>query len=99
MDSEMDTPSNFIKIPLYGMYYLTDLEDFSGFDENEWTKFRAPYSGDEFEEISDAIRWAVRNPDFDFASLLPGLPHDNATIYQYFSKLAASLDNPEKRLS
>lgn len=83
---------NFLKIPLYKLYYIKSVDDFRGLDNDDLTALRDEYSTDELKSIMNSLEWASRNPDFDFSSLLPKLGHSNTDIYRYLCTVHQSLN-------
>lgn len=77
---------NFLKIPLYKLYYIEDVNDFTGFDKEALDEIIAEYEPEEIEGILNSLEWANNHPDYDFSSMLPDLNHSNADIYEYVSK-------------
>ena len=82
---------NFLKIPLNKLYFIDDVETFSGLSIQDLDSLRTEYDESELNEIIESIKWARQNPDFDFLSLLPKLKHSNEDIYKYLCKLEFSL--------
>jgi len=82
---------NFLKIPLNKLYFIDDVETFSGLSIQDLDSLRTEYDESELNEIIESIKWARQNPDFDFLSLLPNLKHSNEDIYKYLCKLEFSL--------
>jgi len=74
----------WLRIPVYKLYYLDFVEGFEGLDETELSKFDTAYSLEERRNIIEALRWAAKNPTYDFNELLPGLEWPNEGIYKYF---------------
>jgi hypothetical protein len=77
----------FLRIPLYKLIYIENIDGFSGLKDSEIKQFYIDYTSDEVENIMNALAWGVENHDFDFRSLLPDLRHSNDTIYRYIVKL------------
>lgn len=82
-----------LRIPLYKLYYVDNIDNFVGLDKDELNAFREDYSQQEIEEIINALKWAVENPEFDFQSLLPNLLQKNESIYQYLCRLNDQLSS------
>ena len=82
---------NFLKIPLYKLYYIENVEDFREFDSDDLVALKSEYSPEEVNSIVDSLAWASRNSGYDFSSLLPKLSHSNADIYKYVCKVYQSL--------
>jgi hypothetical protein len=80
-----------LRIPLYKLFYIDDLQNFYGFSLEELKQFHIDYTKDEREHIITALEWAVNNPKFDFRSLLPGLQQPNESIYRYICILHKQL--------
>lgn len=87
----MHTCDNFLKIPLYKLYYIDDISKFSGLSHEDIRELQNEYSESELIEITRAVKWAVQNKDYDFSSLLPNLNFSNEDIYVYICKLDQSL--------
>ena len=93
MTSNFNT--NFLKIPLYKLYYIDDLSDFAGLTEQELESLENEYDEFELKGIIESVEWAKRNPDYDFSSLLPNLQHSNEEIYGYLCIMGTSLSEVE----
>lgn len=89
----MSTQINFLRIPLHKLFYIDDVDEFSGLSENEIKSLRREYSESELQEIVSSVKWAVENRTYDFTSLLPNLRQSNDEIYRYLCKLNNSLEN------
>ena len=89
----MSTQINFLKIPLYKLYYINDVEAFIGLTERDLDSLRNEYTESELVEIIHSVQWAIQNQNYDFSSLLPNLNHSNEDIYKYLCKLECSLAN------
>jgi hypothetical protein len=87
----MSSNINFLKIPLYKLYYISDVNAFSGLTQEDINSLKKEYDESELEGINSAIKWALQNKDYDFSSLLPNLSHSNKDIYNYICKIHASL--------
>lgn len=87
----MDVHTTFLKIPLHKLYYIHDIEQFSGLSKKEIDAMRNEYDESELLQISESVSWAVENKDYDFSSLLPNLSQSNEEIYTYLCKLQSSL--------
>lgn len=81
---------NFLRIPLYKLHYIDDLEHFSKLNREEMEALGSEYTEDEVVAIKDAIAWAVNNPNHNFSSMLPGIGYNNTEIYNYLCKLHSS---------
>jgi len=82
-----------LRIPLYKLYYVDNIENFVGLNKDELDGFRKDYSQQEIKDIINALKWAVENPGFDFQSLLPNLPQKNELIYKYLCRLYDQLSS------
>lgn len=83
--------TKWLKIPLYKLYYLDDASNFLGLNNADLELLRTQYSEEEIEHILASLAWAGKNPEYDFASLLPNLRHKNPDIYMYLRKVYESL--------
>ena len=83
---------DYLKIPLYKLYYLKNVNDFRGFDSNDLEALRKEYSNEEITGILNSLAWASKNPSYDFSSMLPNLGHNNEDIYIYICKAYQSLN-------
>ncbi len=81
---------NFLKIPLYGLCYVENIDDFNGLKKDELKSLTKEYDESEIIGIVESVDWAIKNPNYDFSSLLPNLQHDNDKIYKYLRKLQVS---------
>jgi len=82
---------NFLKIPLHKLYYIEDLNSFTGLVNDELDSLKNEYDESEIKEIVKSVVWAKQNPNYDFSSLLPDLQYDNDEIYKYLCKIEVSL--------
>ena len=73
-----------LRIPLYALYYLDDWEGMTALAAGTATRLVEDYSSTVFLRIVNALEWAIRNPDFQFASLLPNLKYSNEQIHTFF---------------
>jgi len=89
----MSTQINFLKIPLYKLYHINDVEAFIGLTERDLDSLRNEYTESELVEIIHSVQWAIQNQNYDFSSLLPNLNHSNEDIYKYLCKLECSFAN------
>jgi hypothetical protein len=87
----MSTHINYLRIPLYKLYYLDDIDTFTGLTEKDINSLKTEYTVEELSEIIKSVNWAVKNKEYDFASLLPNLNRSNEDIYKYLCKLERSL--------
>jgi hypothetical protein len=77
----------FLRIPLYRLYYLADVKEADVLDSKLLLQICQDYEADEVREIISSLEWAVKHPGFDFNALLPGLKHSNSDIYFYLTKV------------
>ena len=82
-----------LRIPLYKLYYVENIENFVCLKEDEIDGFRRDYTQQEIKDIINALKWAVENPEYDFQSLLPNLPQRNELIYKYLCRLHDQLSS------
>ena len=78
---------DFLKIPLYKLYFIEDLKSFSRFSKEDLESFKREYNEFEIKAINDSLTWVRQYPTYNFLSLLPNLRHKNADIYKYLCKL------------
>jgi hypothetical protein len=83
---------NFLRIPLTLILRVDDIEGFEGLNELQLKALQLDYSADEIANIVAALRFAEANPQFDFASLLPGVRRSNAQIYGFLVKILRSIE-------
>ncbi len=83
--------TNFLRIPLNKLYYIDNVNDFSGLTIQDLESLKSEYDELELKGIVESVRWATQNPNYDFLSLLPKLQHSNEDIYRYLCKLESSL--------
>lgn len=81
---------NWLKIPLYKLYYLNNVNEFIALSEEDLNRLRKEYTDEEIQRLSAALAWASKNPDYDFSSLLPNLRHKNHDIHAYLCKVYES---------
>lgn len=89
----------YLTYPLYGLYHTDSIDDYSGLSFEQWEKSKTVYTKEQLENIIISLKWAVENKDYDFGSLLPDLPFDNAQIYEYLCKMEKSLKAYEAQAS
>jgi hypothetical protein len=73
----------YLKYPLYKLYYIDNIEKFNGFTESEVERIKETYAGETLEGIIAALKWAYEKPDIDLTKVLPELPHTNEQIHRY----------------
>lgn len=78
---------NFLRIPLHKLYYIDDISNFSGLTQNELESLKDEYDESELTEITESVRWATQNQNYDFSSLLPNLKQSNDEIFRYLCEL------------
>lgn len=81
----------WLRIPLYKLYYIEDLSQFEGLNEQELMQWKDQYNVEEQRSIVKALGWAVNNPHYDYRSLLPNLRQSNSSIHQYIYKVYSQL--------
>ena len=91
--------ARFLRIPLYKLIYVENIQDFSGLKESEIKQFYIDYTSEEVENIMNALEWGIENQDFDFRSLLPDLRHSNESIYRYIVKIQKQIQEEQDKLS
>ncbi|MFZ6643248.1 hypothetical protein ACO0LL_26240 [Undibacterium sp. TC4M20W] len=87
----MNININFLRIPIYNLYYIDDVADFAGLSVEDSRSLQEVYDEEELKGIFEALAWAIKNPEYDFLSLLPNLRHSNEDIYLYLCKIERSL--------
>ena len=87
----MITASPFLRIPLSMIEHVDDLDAFQGLSAQQLAQLPKEYEPEEMEGIRTALQFAVAHPEYDFASMLPGLPHSNAEIHLFLVKIAKSM--------
>lgn len=88
----------FLRIPLYKLNYIENIDAFSGLNDSEIKQIYIDYTSEEVESIMNALEWGVENHDFDFRSLLPDLKHSNDSIYRYIVKLQKQIQEEHDKL-
>ncbi len=85
----------YLNYPLYMLYYVDDVTQFSGLNENQLATLakEEPHIN---SAIKDAIRWAIEHPEFDFQEFDDTLPHSNEDIYDFLCKVGRSLGLSDK---
>ena len=81
----LNKKQKYLRIPLYKLYYIDDINQFNGLSVSELNQLEHDYTEQELEDITNALIWAKENPEFDFSSLLPGLRHSNNDIKEYIN--------------
>ena len=87
----IEDEAKYLRISLYKLYYFDNLDDFTGLSEVELISLKQEYSESDIAWIVKSVGWAIKNPKFDFFSLLPNLKFNNNEIYKYLCKLDVSL--------
>lgn len=82
---------DFLRIPLHKLYYIDNVDTFTGLTEKDISSLKNEYTVEELSLIIRSVHWAIQNEDYDFSSLLPNLKYSNEDIYKYLSKLEQSL--------
>lgn len=93
MSLSPDEARQILELPLLWTFYDEQVV-VRGLPEDEILKLRTSYSSERFKRLSDALRWASRNPDEDFAVLIPRIPFDNKKLYSYLCLLHRQLARP-----
>lgn len=81
----------FLMIPLYKLFYIDNINDYSGFSEDDLEYLKIEYDESVLIGIVGSVRWATQNSDYDFLSLLPDLKQSNDEIFKYLCELDLSL--------
>jgi hypothetical protein len=81
-----------LRIPLYKLFYIDDIEEFEGLSDPELIQLNSAYALDEIEEIRNALKWGTNNPNYDFKSILPGIKFNNQSIYKYICIISEQLN-------
>lgn len=77
---------DFIKIPLYKLNYVDDIEEII-LDKEFLNQFCVEYDKEERKNIFEQLDWAVNNPAYDFGSLVTVSQFSNKEIYNYIQRL------------
>lgn len=83
--------SRLFSMTLYDMYNLKDLDEYAGIKKENLDYLIDNYGEKEVAKFFEVIKLAVENPDYDFVSLFPGMPHSNIEVYNCICKLSESL--------
>ncbi len=86
-------PLEILRTLLYELYFVDDLNGFSGLDDRGKLRLKALYPIRRIEKFRMALDWAMVCTDFDFCSLLPNLPYDNEQIVSYLTGLHRSIED------
>ncbi|MEX0731841.1 MAG: hypothetical protein WED00_18805 [Aquisalimonadaceae bacterium] len=86
-----DDQLNYLRIPLYKLNFIKNVDEFEGLKDWELSLLPNEYEPEEITSIFSALEWAKENPDFDFLSLSPELKHSSDEIYVYLCKVHASM--------
>jgi len=84
--------TGFLRIPLNKLFYIDDVSDFDGLSKKDISALKVEYSDEEITNIKESVAWAVDNPEYDFSSLLPNMPHSNADIYDFLNKVHKTIN-------
>jgi hypothetical protein len=85
---------NFLRIPLYKLYYIDNVYDYV-IDDQFIKAYSKAYSEQERGSILEALEWASVNADYDFKSLLPDIKFTNEEIYFYLTYLLRFIQEAE----
>jgi hypothetical protein len=80
----------FLNYPLYSLYYLDDVTQFTGLSEKAIAALTS-HKENIVAGIKEAILWAVQHPEFDYMAFDDDLRHSNQDIHDYLRKVAKSL--------
>ncbi len=89
---------NYLRIPLYKLFYIKNLSDFSGLTNEEIESAKKEYDHTDIRGIVEVVKWATNHPDYDFLSLAPWLDittYSNEEIYQYCCKINDSFERSQ----
>ncbi len=77
---------------MYELHYIDNVETFTGFDDAAIARLHALYPSERIANFRLALQWAMACPDFNFASLLPDLPHTSQQIHAYLKRYHDTLE-------
>ncbi len=83
--------TNYLRIPLSMAERMADIESFDGLPPENLAVLPRDYSEQEIQSITDALKFAAEHPEFDFAALLPDMPHSNAQLHAFLVKMHKSI--------
>lgn len=89
--SEAPPDPKVLVYPLYGLFHIRDPLDPEGVDGVSLRYF----CGENLERlprIVEHVRAALKDPDFDFVSVLPDLPFGNDVIRQWLTGMLARME-------
>lgn len=81
----------FLRISVALMDEMADPLQFSGLTPEGRERFQSGYTESELAGIRSGLDFALENPGYDFASLVPGIEYSNAEILAFLTKLHRSL--------
>jgi hypothetical protein len=81
----------YLQYPLYKLYYIDSLINFSGLSNKEITDIRKEYSSDIIHGIIDAIKWVEKQENIDLTKLIVGPNHSNSDIRNYLLQVKNDL--------
>lgn len=77
---------------MYELNYIDNVDTFTGFDNETFTRLQNLYPPERIHQFRIALQWAMTCYDFNFASLLPALPHTNQQIHTYLTRYHNTLE-------
>ena len=87
-----------LRVPLYKLYYLDDLDDFE-FCHDEAMRAVAHYGLDRILHMIDALTWAEETPDLEWETVLPNLTHGDTAIRHYIETTRRALESAMRLLN
>ena len=88
---KMDNP-DILRIPLYKLFYIDDLESFSGLTAEETAAMHRGYTAEVIDEIVAAMRWSVEDTDVDLTRLSHGLSYSNDQLRRFLRRMLESIE-------
>jgi hypothetical protein len=83
---------DYIRIPIYELYYIEQTTDFKG-SRFLNVNYYKNYESETIVGIFQQLEWAVENPTYDFASLLPNLTFNNEEIYEFLLNIHSFMND------
>lgn len=83
------------KVPLYGLFHIRDIKNHPPFDKKSAEKLLNEYGSERVKVIVKGLEWAVKNREFDFQNVFPGMKYSNEDILWYFDKTLKEMAESE----
>lgn len=86
-------PLEVLRTIMYELFYLDDLDHFTGIDKAAFNRLWRLYPPDRIQKFRMALDWAAVCHDFDYQSVLPDVPYTNRQIHSYLMTFRETLED------